>query len=90
MTETMKEAAPLPVRIERLAGGSIHGLARTLRLMREGRIVGMRCQTCGREWDVANRGRETGFIVAASDSHAIKCSRDHETPNSNSPTPPVA
>lgn len=57
---------------------NVHGLTRALRLIRGDRIVGLRCQTCGREWDVAHRGRETGFCVAAADSHAIKCSREHE------------
>jgi hypothetical protein len=40
------------------------------------RINSLECPICGRTWDVRNRGRETGFIVAAADSHAHKCSRE--------------
>jgi hypothetical protein len=41
-----------------------------------GRIMALKCATCGREWNVRNRGRETGFIVAAADSHTMKCKRE--------------
>lgn len=57
-----------------------HELVRAIRYVASSkprsRINQLECPTCGRTWDVRNRGRETGFIVAAADSHASKCSRE--------------
>lgn len=52
--------------------------ARAIRYKRpgkRGRIVKLECPHCGREWDVANRGRETGFIAAAADNHTSGCAK---------------
>ena len=42
------------------------------------RVQRLECPTCGRVWDVRNRGRETGFIVAAANAHATKCAREQD------------
>lgn len=51
---------------------------RAIRYTNGKRIVALECETCGRKWDVSNRGRETGFIVAAADSHATRCKREKQ------------
>lgn len=57
---------------------SVHLLVRAIRYKDapRGRIVALECPICHRQWDVRNRGRETGFIVAAADSHTHKCSAE--------------
>lgn len=47
--------------------------ARAIRYTNGKRIVELRCGTCGKTWDVSQRGRETGFICAAADSHVSLC-----------------
>lgn len=60
--------------------GAAHYLVRAIRYTASSkprsRINSLECPICGRTWDVRNRGRETGFIVAAADSHTHKCSRE--------------
>lgn len=48
---------------------------------RRERIVLLECPICGMQWDVSNRGRETGFVAAAADNHSHGCSGEakHES-----------
>ena len=55
-----------------------HLLERATRFTEKGRIVALECHFCGRKWATRGRGRATGFIVAAADSHARKCSAAQE------------
>lgn len=72
------------------APGSRQSNAVAWKLRVHGKLVTLECPFCHKRWHVQNKGRATGFVVAAANCHAMKCDLNQRRTRSSAVARPQA